>query len=576
MYLRKIKRHKDGKTHAYWALVESYRTERGPRQRIVSYLGEMDKSGRLSFQMAAENRSDFQSDLFIDRKPRWVEINVNAVRVERVREFGDIWLELDLIKRLGLDEFFHQVIPIGREKIPWAQLALVLIIARFCHPRSELYIADHYYGHTALADLLGIPDENIYDNRLYRGLDKLLSHKQALEKHLKERMAQLFDIQYDLLLYDVTSTYFEGQADRNPQAQRGYSRDHRPDCKQVCIALVVTKEGIPLGYEIFAGNRHDVTTMQDIINIMEKRYGAADRIWVMDRGMVSDDNITFLKQDNRLYIIGTPKSLLKKFEQQLLSQDWETVYEGLEVQTCQSPEGDNERFILCRSKARKEKEQAMLERFTQRIEAGLQQIKKSCDKGRLKNTGVVERRIGRLLQRNSRAAGLFDIQVQSSDEGQLTLCWSKKQERTSWAELSQGCYLLRTNIDDWTGAELWQAYIHLTDAEAAFRIQKSDLGLRPIWHQKQDRVAAHIFVCFINLVLWKCLAQLCKKNGLGNEPRKIMDEIKRIKLSDVILPTREGIDIRLACVSQPDNHLKVLLHELGLKLPARLTKNHKM
>ena len=312
MYLRKIKRQKDGKIHAYWALVESYRTARGPRQQIVAYLGEMDESGRLSFQMAAEHRTDYQIDLFTAPTPHWVEINVNAVRVERMRDFGDIWLALDLVRRLGLDDFLNHVMLPGREKIQWAQLALVLIIARFCHPKSELYIAEHYYGHTALADVLGIPDEDIYDNRLYRALDKLLPHKQALEKHLQERMAQLFDIKYDLLLYDVTSTYFEGQAERNPQAQRGYSRDHRPDCKQVCIALVVTKEGIPLGYEIFAGNRHDVTTLQDIVNTMEKRYGAADRIWGMDRGMVSDDNVTFLKQGNRRLYYRHSQKLIEK------------------------------------------------------------------------------------------------------------------------------------------------------------------------------------------------------------------------------------------------------------------------
>jgi hypothetical protein len=326
MYLRKIKRHKDGKTHGYWALVESYRTTQGPRQRVVAYLGEMDAAGRLSIQLAAENRRDYQADLFDELQPKWVEINLNAVRVERVRDFGDIWLALQLIKRLGLDDSFHQVIPPGRGKIPWAKLALILLMARFCDPCSELYLAEHYYGHTALADLLGIADAEIYDNRLYRALDKLLPHKQDLEKHLKQRFGQLFQINYDLLLYDVTSTYFEGEAAANPQAQRGYSRDKRPDCKQVCIALVVTKEGIPLGYELFAGNRHDSTTVQHIVETMEQRYGAADRIWVMDRGMISQQNMAFLKQDHRRYIIGTPKSLLKKFEQQLLAQDWQTVW----------------------------------------------------------------------------------------------------------------------------------------------------------------------------------------------------------------------------------------------------------
>ena len=577
MYIRKITRKKDGKTHAYWALVESRRTERGPRQHVVAYLGEMDAAGRLGVRKAAEGRSDHQADLYEKLEPEWVEVNVRGVRTERVRDFGDIWLALELLKRLGLVAFFQQVMPAGREKIPWADLACILTIARFCEPKSELYIAEHFYGHTALADLMGIPNDLVYDNRLYRALDKLLPHKEALEKHLKQRFGELFNIEYDLLLYDVTSTYFEGEAASNSQAKRGYSRDQRPDCKQVCIALVVTKEGIPLGYEVFAGNRHDSTTVEEIVEKMETRYGAADRIWVMDRGMVSDENIDFLKQKGRRYIIGTPKSLLKKFERELLSGDWQKINEGLQVKKCASPDGTEETFILCRSAARKEKEQAMLERFTGRIEKELQKIQTSGQKGRLKNPAVAERRIGRLLERNSRAAGLFDIKViKNQEDDTLSVTWSKSQDRQSWQQLTQGCYMLRSNIADWSAEDLWHAYIHLTDVEAAFRIQKNDLVLRPIWHQTEKRVQAHILVCFLAYVLWKCLSQMCKNSGLGNEPRKIIDEIKRIKLTDVILPTKKGVEIRLSCVSKPDDHQRILLQHLRLKIPARLTKNQKM
>jgi len=578
VYIRKITRKKDGKSHAYWALVESRRTERGPRQHVVAYLGELDAAGRLGLQKAAECRSDHQADLYKNLEPEWVEVNVRGVRTERVRDFGDVWLALQLLKRLGLLEFFHQVMPPGREKIPWADLAPILTIARFCDPRSELYIAEHFYGHTALADLMGITNDKVYDNRLYRALDKLLPHKEALERHLKQRFGELFNIDYDLLLYDVTSTYFEGEAQGNPQARRGYSRDHRGDCKQVCIALVVTKEGIPLGYEIFDGNRHDSTTVEEIVEKMEARYGAAERIWVMDRGMISDENIDFLKQKGRRYILGAPKSLLKKFERELLSGDWEKINHGLlEVKKYASPEGAEETFILCRSAARKEKEQAILERFTGRIEKELEKIQTSCEKGRLKNPSVAERRIGRLLQRNSRAAGLFDIEVvKNQTNGRLSILWRKVTNRQSWQQLTQGCYILRSNIADWSAEELWHAYIHLTDVEAAFRIQKNDLVLRPLWHQKQKRVQAHILVCFIAYVLWKCLAQMCKNSGLGNEPRKVIDEIKRIKLTDVILPTKKGVEIRLPCVSKPDDHQQILLHHLGLKIPTRLTKNHKM
>jgi transposase len=574
MYLRRINRKKDGKDHLYWALVESHRTARGPRQHIVAYLGEMDKAGRIGVKLAAEGRTSYQSDLFDATEPEWVEVNIRAVHTEKTRDFGEIWLALELLKHLGLYDFFHQIMPKKRETIPWADLACVLIIARFCKPKSELYIAEHFYGHTALADLMGIPNDKVYDNRLYRVLDKLLPHKETLERHLKERFGKLFNIKYDLLLYDVTSTYFEGMAKNNPQAKRGYSRDKRPDCKQVCIALVVTKEGIPLGYEVFDGNRKDVTTLKEIVEKMEKRYGATDRIWVLDRGMVSAKNIEFLKQ--RRYIIGTPKSLLKKFEKELLSEDWQTIQEGLEVKYCSSPFGDDETFIICRSTAQKEKERAILERFTENVELGLEKIKIACEKGRLKNIGVAERRIGRLLQRNTRAAGLFEIKVKKDDQDKLILHWTQRQERQGWNKLSMGCYLLRSNIKDWSAEELWRAYVHLTDAEEAFRIQKSDLVLRPIWHQKQDRVQAHILVCFITFVLWKCLSQMCKQNGLGNEPRKVIDEIKCIKLTDVVLPTRNGVDIKLPCVTQPAPHLKVLIQRLGLHIPARLTKNYKM
>jgi len=574
MYLRKINRYKDGKDHCYWALVESRRTARGPRQHIVAYLGEMDRAGRIGIKKAAEGRNDYQGDLFDDLAPEWVEVNIRAVRTERTRDFGDIWLALELLNHLGLDEFFHQLMPQKREKIPWADLARILVVARFCSPKSELYTAEHFYGHTALADLMGISNNKVYDNRLYRALDKLLPHKESLEKHLKVRLGDLFDIQYDLLLYDLTSTYFEGMAKNNRQAQRGYSRDKRPDCKQVCIALVVTKDGIPLGYEVFDGNRKDVTTLKEIVEKMEKRYGKTDRIWVLDRGMISAENIEFLKQ--RRYIIGTPKSMLKKFEQELLSENWQTIQDGLEVKYCRSPFGDDEVFILCRSIAKKEKERAILERFTQNIELGLEKIKITCEKGRLKNIGVAERRIGRLLQRNTRAAGLFDIQVTKDDQDKLVLHWTQHQDRQEWRCLSEGCYLLRSNVQQWSAEELWRAYVYLTDAEEAFRIQKSDLLLRPIWHQKQERVQAHILVCFIAFVLWKCLAQMCKRNGLGNEPRKIVDEIKHIKLTDVILPTRKGVEIKLSCVTQPDTHQKILLQHLGLTIPARLTKNYKM
>ena len=381
--------------------------------------------------------------------------------------------------------------PGTRPKISWSDVASVLVIARFCEPSSELHIAEHFYRTSGLSDLLGIAEDDIYENRLYRALDELVVHKDDVQRYLKERLGELFEIKYDILLYDVTSTYFEGEAEKNPQARRGYSRDSRPDCKQVCIGLVVTREGIPLGYEVFEGNKHDSKTVQAIVERMEAIYGKSERIWIMDRGMVSPDNLRLVGAEGRRYIIGTPKSQLRKFEQHLVDKDWREVHDGLEVKLCPSPEGTEEIFILCRSAARKKKEEAMHNRFADRINEGLERVRKSCESGRVKTVNVAERRIGRLLQENQRASSLFEISVKEED-GHVQVDWTKHTNDTDWARISEGCYLLRTNIRDWTPQELWRAYIQLTEAEEAFRIQKHDLQLRPIWHQKENRVKAHI------------------------------------------------------------------------------------
>ena len=349
MYLRRCYRRKDGKRHAYWALVESFRTARGPRQRVVAYLGELDEQGRLGMQRAAQPCAGLQSELF-NQGPdaEWVEVDLCGVRVERSRPFGGSWLGLMLLRQLGLTDLLETLLPCGREEVSWSVMTLVLILGRLLDPSSELHLAEHGYEASALAELLGVPAAKVNDDRLYRTLDRLLPHKPALEKHLKQRLGELFDLDYDLLLYDVTSTYFEGMAAANPQAQRGYSRDHRPDCKQVNIALVVSRSGLPLGYEVFAGNRSDVTTVKEIVEAMESKYGQAKRIWVMDRGMVSADNVEFLQQGGRRYILGTPKSrapsdrssslgwksMLRKFEQQLLASNWCT--KGLRL-SCAPP-----------------------------------------------------------------------------------------------------------------------------------------------------------------------------------------------------------------------------------------------
>jgi len=571
MFIRPCYRTKNGKRHAYWALVESHRTDRGPRQRTVAYLGQLDENGRVGVKRAAKGdkaSSEEQLQLWEDDSPapEWVEVDTANVRVENQQAFGGPWLALQIIRRLHLDEFLKRTIPEGREEIPWPVMAQVLAICRLCNPSSELFIAEHYYKSTALSELLGVPDKKVYDERLYRALDKLLPHKEALEKHLKNRLGELFGLEYDLLLYDVTSTYFEGEANANPKAQRGYSRDKRSDCKQVCIGLVVSKCGMPLGYEVFDGNRTDVTTLKTIVETIESRYGKADRIWVGDRGMMSKNNIEFLKSGDRRYIIGAAKASLKQFEQELLADDWRQIRDGLEVKLCNAPDGEEEVFILCRSRDRHEKEAAMHRRFEQRIEKELEKIQASCRKRKWKKE-TIDRRIGGVMAKNSRAAGLFEVEVAEAADGRTTITWQKSDAWRDWAEASEGCYLLRSNVTDWTPEDLWKAYIQLTEAEAAFRIHKSDLRIRPIWHQREERVLAHILVCFLAYVLWKTLSQMVHSAGLGDEPRRVLEEIGRINLVDVVLPTKSGIDIRRRCVTQPTEHQAILLQRMGLCIP---------
>jgi transposase len=571
MYIRKSTRIKDGKAHHYWALVESYRTERGPRQRVVAWLGETDKGGRLGVKSVAKGGGGFQRNLYDETEPEWVEVNVKEVRVENVRDFGGPWLGLTLMERLGLDRFLSKYLSRGREEVSWATMAKVLVLCRLCRPSSELHIAEHFFEQTALSDLLGVSSNKVNEDRLYRALDKVLPYKEALESHLKEMAGSLFGLDYDLFLYDVTSTYFEGEAEGNRLAQRGYSRDRRGDCKQVCIGLVVSREGFPLGYELFAGNRSDVGTVEEIVEVMEQRYGKANRIWVMDRGMASGKNFEFLNQDGRQYILGTNRGQLKVYERELLKGGWEKVQSGLEVKKVDSPDG-REVFILCRSADRAQKERGIHARFERRLEEGLQRIVAACEKRRYR-VSVIERRIGKLMSKNSRGAALFDVQVENGNNGGAKVRWSKREEWRQWWRLSEGCYMLRSNVRDWSAEELWKAYIQLTEAEDAFRIHKSDLRIRPVWHQKEERVRAHILVCFLAYVLWRTLSGICRQAGLGDEPRKVFHELAQIKLTDVVLPTRNGKQIRLRCVEKPTPHQRILLQRLRLRLPHRFKMN---
>lgn len=577
MYLRRHTKKSGGVTYDTWTLVETVRTSRGPRQRIVATIGKLpgldveekvgwEEVGRILNGKPRPTLSLFEKEPDI---PEWATVNLRGVQVERLRHFGDVYLGLVLWHRLGLVEFCREHIPEGREDIPWSIMAAVLALARFCAPSSELQIAESWYAKTALDDLLGAPAEKINEDRLYRSLDKLIPHKDALCHHLQKRYGELFGTTFDFLIYDVTSSYFEGRGKHNTKAKRGYSRDGRPDCVQICIGLVTSSEGLPLAYEVFDGNRVDVTTVDDVIEMMEGKYGKANRVWVMDRGMVSEENLEILRRRNAHYIVGTPKTMLRKFEREMTEIGWEEVKPGVEVKLCRTPEGSNETFVLCRSEGRQEKEQAILNRFITRLDAGFNKLKAQADAGKLRDKEKALIRIGRLLERNSRAASLFAVSVeerQTENGPRLTVTIKKQEGRADWARQASGSYLLRTNWDGRDPKEIWKLYIQLTQAEDAFRTTKSDLGLRPIFHQKTERADAHILVCFLALAMWRTLQQWMECAGLGTAPRKLMDELREIRAVDVVLPARDKT-IRLRTVSKAPPPLRILLQRLGLPLP---------
>lgn len=592
MFLRKNRKRFDGEVYEYWTLCETVRTERGPRQRVVASLGKLTDediaAGWEDLEALLEGRRPGPRQLELRQQsasagelPGWELADLSKLRIERGREFGSVFLALALWRRLGLHELLSELIEPGREEIAWGEVAAVLTVGKFCGQASELGIAENWYARTALEDLCGIPAESVNDDRLYRALDKVAEHKDRLCEHLMERYRDWFGVRFEFLLYDVTSTYFEGQALDNDKAARGYSRDSRGDCKQVCIGLVCTPEGLPLNYEVFAGNRTDVTTVEEIVVKMEERFGQAERIWVMDRGMVSEGNIAFLRQRKALYIVGTPKSQLRAFEAELAEEEnWTDVQNGVEARLVEHPDGDgSERFVLCRSNARAAKERAMLERQMARLSEEFLKIDRSLRRRAHADVEKVGRRIGRWLGRYPAAAKLLEAQLNYDGQGRAralrVFCPLKGNGHPL---LAKGAYLLRTNCTENNPAKLWRWYIQLTQAEAAFRTAKSDIGLRPIYHQKTERVEAHLLVCFLSLALWRSLEMWMTSKGLGTRAGKLVEAISTIRSMDVLVPVKRGdrtIDLRLRTVAKPDPDVAVLLAHLGLKLPqgSKLVQN---
>ena len=588
MFLRPNHRSKDGKDHNYWSLVETVRTPDGPRQRTLCYLGELNSSSQTRWlktvEVFNEQGEAQQLKLFPSQveppagDPQVARVLLNKVRLERTRQFGACCLGLDLWKRLGLDQFFEQTIDGDPADVPWSRVAALLAINRLCAPGSELAIEQRWYPSTALDDLLGIEEGKINDTRLYRCLDRILPHKTKLERHLKERYGALFGAEFDVLLYDLTSTYVEGAAEKNPMMRRGYSRDHRPDCEQMVIALIVNNEGFPFSCETFDGNRVDVSTMEAILRMVERKYGKARRIWVFDRGIVSEENLAAIRKRDGHYLTGTPRSQMKRFEEELVKEDWTRVRPEVEVKKVDIPEGE-ETYILCRTAGRKEKEKAIRNRFSNSMERALQGLQKSIAAGRLKDRNKKERRLGKIQARHPQVNDLYEVDLRDTAEG-VRLFWQMKEDRKKWRELREGAYLLRTNLKAETAEELWAKYMQLTEAEASFRALKSELSVRPLFHQLESRVKAHVMVAFLGYALWVTLKHLLKRrptlvaSAAGEAetaqpltPMRALAMLSTLQSADIVLPTTDGREIRLRRITEPTAEQKSLLRQLGIRLP---------
>ena len=582
MFLRAHSRSKDGKQHRYWSLVETVRTPDGPRQRTLCYLGELNDSAQARWVKTSEVFNEHgetqQLRLFpsevepLANGPDVAQVLLRKVGLERSRQLGPCWLGWELWRRLKLDEFFASTIDSDGADVPWSRVAAILAINRLCAPGSELAIEQRWYPATALGDLLHIEEGKINDTRLYRCLDRILPQKTRLEQHLKQRFGELFGADFEVMLYDLSSTYVEGAAGSNPMMKRGYSRDHRPDCLQLVLALIVNPEGFPCSYELFNGNRADVTTMEVMLRTIERKYGKARRVWVMDRRIVSEANLAAIRQRDGQYLVGTPRSRMKEFERHLMEEaNWEQVRDQVQVKLIPTPDGQ-ETFILCKTEGRQQKEQAIRSRFATRMEQALESLKQQVKAGRLRNRDKIHVRIGRILASHPQVADLYEVAVKE-ESGQLQVAWSAKEEQRQWRQTREGAYLLRTNLVATTASELWEKYIQLTEVEAAFRALKSELSIRPLFHQLEQRVKAHVMVAFLGYALWVTLKHLLQRKRSEYSPARALAALATLQSADIVLPTTDGREIRLRRITEPTEEQKRLLLQLDTDLPGQLQIN---
>ncbi len=575
MYLRRNLRRKDSKEHCYWSVVEARRLGDGRVvQRHVLYLGEINDSQQLAWRKTLdifEEGSDRprQIALFPADRPapqndsQVVQVDLSRLKLCRPRQWGACWLFCEFWKRLDLDAFWGTRLRRSRKGTRWLNVFKTLTAYRLISPGSEWRLHRSWFDGSAMGDLLDEDFGLVQKDKLYRCLDKLVAHRQELFAFLQERWRDLFSVQFDVLLYDLTSTYFECEPSKGGLRKFGYSRDKRPDCVQVVIALIVTPQGFPIAYEVLAGNTADSTTLEEFLEKIEKQYGKANRMWLMDRGIPTEAVLKKMSQAQPQvsYLVGTPKGRLTKLEQSFLDKSWERARESVEVKLLKEEEA---LYILIRSADRVNKEQAMRRRRFRKLWKRLEELQKQRP-GRdqlLLKLGAAKKEAGRVYS-------LVDIEIPNEKQqvDESTFRFSVNKKKLKLRKNREGLYLLRSNVTGSNPAELWQQYLLLTQIELAFRDIKGDLSLRPIYHQKDKRIEAHIFVAFMAYCLHVTLKQFLKSHAPGLTPRSIIEKFSSLQMVDVHLPTTDGKTLILTRHTEPEKELQLLLHQLRLELP---------
>ena len=577
MFLRSTNRRKDGKDHRYFSVVENRRLPGGKTaQRTVLYLGEINDRQQAAWRKTlevfdeAEQRYTSMSLFPEDRELPAdaidsVQVRLSGLELRRPRAFGNCWLACDLWQQLGLDEFWRQRLPEGREGVSWEKVLRLLVVNRLLDPGSEFFVHRHWYLHSAMDELLGTGFEVAEKDRLYRCLDRVLAHKQELFAYLKQKWADLFAADFEVLLYDLTSTYFEGEMERNPKARRGYSRDGRPECAQLVIALVVTPDGLPLAYEVMNGNTADSATLRDFLGKIETAYGKARRVWVMDRGIPTEAVLREMRegdpQRQTFYLVGTPKGRIQQHERQWLDLPWRKVRDSVEVKLYRH---EGELYVLAKSSGRQAKENAMRRKRLARLLRRLRAMRKSLPK-----RDQLLLRIGAAKKEAGRAFGFVKIQLPGQDQAvtRSTFAFRTDKAKLKAAEQRDGHYLLRTNLAGEDPEVLWERYVQLTQIESVFRSLKSELGLRPIYHQLERRADAHVFIAFLAYCLQVTLKNQLMIRASGLTPASVLEKLSTIQMVEVWIPLLDGRWLVLPRHTQPEPDVQALLEQIRVTLP---------